>query len=46
MTQKGIRGNLSTIRFLTANLTKLTFFKSMEQKILKTQGASLTFLQY
>lgn len=45
--QKGIRSNLSAIRFSAANLMKLTFFKGLKQKVLKTQGASsLTCPQY
>lgn len=44
--QKGMRNNLSAIRFSAANLMKLTFFKSLEQKVLKTQVASLTCPQY
>jgi len=44
--QKGIRSNLSAIRFSAPNLMKLTFFKDLEQKVWKTQGASLTCSQY
>lgn len=32
--------------FSASNLMKLTFFKGLEQKVLKTHGASLTFSQY
>jgi len=44
--QKDILGNLIAIRFSAANLMKLTFFWGLEQKVLKTQGASLTFSRY
>jgi len=39
--EEGIRGNLSDIRSSLANLMKLTFFKGIEQKVLKTRGAFL-----
>jgi len=41
-----VSGEISAIRFSAANLMKLTFFKDLEQKVRKTQGASLTCSQY
>ena len=35
-----VSGAISAIRFSAANLMKLTFFKGLEQKVRKTEGAS------